>query len=252
MRIFLYILILCLLPSINFAQQEKQKRPSRTDNFIRMNGVRVGYDLTRPVQQLWSPGNRYGSQLSFDGELTPNFFPTFETGWEIQKINTANVNYRGSGTYSRLGFDYNFLVAEHKQDKDILFMGLRYGFALGKQQVESFTSTSYWEQTKGRFLLQEFNAHWAEIVLGTRIEVVKNIFLGWTMRGKIRLSYKDFEMPPVYFIPGYGKAENSFNFDFSYSVFYNIPVDILQIFRKQEAVSVEGKTKQGSGASVKK
>jgi len=236
MRILLSILILIFLSITSFSQEERemQKRPPRTDKFIRMKGIRVGYDVTRPIQYLWNIGDRYGSEISFDMEVAPNTFPVFETGWEAQKINSDYMHYRSSGSYSRLGVDYNFLVAEHKNDKDILFMGLRYGFTLAKQQVESFTSTSYWEQSGGRFPSQNFNAHWAEIVLGTRIEVLKNVFLGWSIRGKIEISHKDFDMPPVYFIPGYGKAENGFNFDFSYSVLYNLPVDVLKVFKKGE------------------
>jgi len=234
MRILLSILI--LLPIISFSQEEKglQKRPPRPDNYIRMKGLRVGYDLTRPFQYIWNIGDRYGSELSFDMEVAPNIFPIFETGWETQKINSDYVDYKSSGSYSRFGVDYNCLVAENKKDKDILYMGLRYGFTFGKQQVQSFTSTSYWEQTVGSFPSQNINAHWAEMVLGTRIEVLRNIFLGWTIRGKIRISYKDYDMPPVYFIPGYGKASKGFNFDFSYSIFYNLPVDVLKIFRKGE------------------
>ena len=236
MRILLSILILILLPIISFSQEEREmkKRPPRTDNFIRMKGIRVGYDLTRPIQNIWNIGDRSGFELSFDMEVAPNFFPVFETGWETQKINSDFLHYQSSGSYSRLGIDYNFLVAEHKKDKDILYAGLRYGFTFAKQQVNSFTSTSYWEQSAGQFPSQNYNAHWAEIVLGTRIEVLNNLFLGWSIRGKIGINHGDFDMPPVYFIPGYGKAENGFNFDFSYSVFYNLPVDVLKVFRKKE------------------
>jgi hypothetical protein len=39
-------------------------------------------------------------------------------------------------------------------------------------------------------------------------------------------------MPPVYFIPGYGKAEKGFNMDFTYSIYYNIPWD----FRKKATI----------------
>lgn len=239
MRIFLFISILCLFLQTSLAQtsgqHELKKRPPRTDNFIRMKGIRAGFDLSRPFQHLWNPGDRYGSELSFDMELMPNLFPTFETGWEVQKINTDYVSYRGSGNYNRIGADYNFLVAENKHDKDILFIGLRYSFALAKQQVQSYNmATSYWPQVSGQFPKQNFSAHWGEIVFGTRIEVLHNIFLGWTMRGKTLFSYKDYDMPPVYFIPGYGKAKNGFNFDFAYSIYYNLPVDIRKAFRKKQ------------------
>lgn len=236
MRILLFILIsFFLVPKISLAQKEMEKRPARTDKFIRMKGIRVGFDLTRPAQHLWNKGDRYGSEFDFDMEIAPNTFAVFETGLETQKIKHDYVDYRSSGGYSRLGVNYNFLVAEHRQDKDILYMGFRYGFTLSKQEVKSYVLDNYWQQSVGSFHSQNFSAHWAEIVLGAKVEVLRNIFLGWSIRGKIMTSYKDFDMPPVYFIPGYGKAENGFNFDFSYSISYNLPIDVLKIFKKQPA-----------------
>ncbi len=236
MRTLLFILTILLLPSISLAQQERemQKRPPRTDKFIRMKGIRFGYDLTRPVQHLWNKGDRYGSELSFDMEIAPNTFTVLETGWEALKINTDYIDYRGAGSYTRFGVDYNFLVAEHKQDKDILYLGVRYAISLGNQHVESFSNDNYWNNTQGSFPKQNIQAHWAELVFGTRIEVLKNLFLGWSIRSKIKISHKDYDMPPVYFIPGYGKAEKGINLDFSYSVYYNLPVDILKVFRTEK------------------
>ena len=230
MRIFSYILILCLIPLINLGQPEKKIAPKRTDNFVRMKGLRVGMDMTRPFQRFWNKGNRYGTELSFDIELKPNLFPVFETGWEALKINSDYVDYRGSGNYSRLGFDYNFLVAQSKEDKNMLFIGLRYGFALAKQDVERFLINSYWGDYSSNFQTQKFYGHWGEFLLGLKGEVLKNIYLGWTVRGKVKFNTKAYTLPPIYFMPGYGKAEKGFNLDFTYSVFYNLPLD----FRKSK------------------
>ena len=93
-----------------------------------MKGIRLGTDITRPFQDLWTKGNRYGSEFSVDMELWPNLFPVFESGIDIMKIQTDYMDYRSSGSYSRIGMDYNFLQAENKNDKNIFFVGLRYGF----------------------------------------------------------------------------------------------------------------------------
>ncbi|MGQ8336340.1 DUF6048 family protein [Sunxiuqinia sp. A32] len=227
MKILNFILALFLLAtSTSFAQQkELKKRPKRADNFIRMDGIRVGLDLTRPLQHIWQPGDVYGTELSFDMELMPNFFPVLETGWEKMKINHDYVDYDASGTYTRIGFDYNFLAADHKDDKDIIFIGMRYSFDFARQQVKSYKIENYWGEINSNFRRQNFNAQWVEILLGIKGEILPNIFLGWTVRGKIKTAQKELDMPPVYFNPGYGKADKNFRFDFSYSVFYTLPFD---------------------------
>ena len=230
MRTFSFTFVLCLLAAISFGQNEPERKikPKRTDNYIRMKGIRIGMDLTRPFQDLWTKGNRFGYEFTADMELWPNLFPTFETGYDVMKIRTENVDYTGQGTYSRIGIDYNFLEAESAKDKDILFIGLRYGFTIANQQVNQYLIDDYWGQTTGRYASQGYFGHWGEILLGIKGEVLRNFYMGWTIRGKIRMNHADLGMPPVYFIPGYGKADKKFILDFTYSVYYNIPWD----FRK--------------------
>lgn len=224
MRIFSFTLILCLLAIISFGQQrDLEKMPKRTDNFIRMDGLRVGMDISRPMQHFWSVGDRYGTELSFDIELIPNLYPVVETGWEKLKIKHDYLDYSSAGSYTRVGLDYNLLVAEHPEDMDIVFIGLRYGFNFANQQVHSFLVSNYWGDETDRLRKQNYNAQWAEAVLGIKGELFNNFFIGWSIRGRLKLNQKDFEMPQVYFNPGYGPAEKNFNFDFSYSVFYNLP-----------------------------
>lgn len=224
MKIFGFILLICLLVQNSFGQErELKKMPKRTDKFVRMQGIRLGMDVTRPFQDFWNKGNRYGTEFSADVELLPNFFPVVETGWEKFEMNHDYVSYSGSGSYTRLGCDYNFLPAEHKMDKDMLYVGLRYGLSLAKQRVSSYSFENYWEQTTGSFPSQNYHSHWLEFVLGMKGEIFENFFMGWSIRGKVMLAQKEFEMPPVYFTPGYGNATNSFNFDFTYSVYYTLP-----------------------------
>lgn len=220
-----------LLSVISFGQAEKEKKfkPKRTDNYIHMSGIRLGMDVTRPFQDLWTKGNRYGTEFSADMEIWPNLFPVFESGYEVLKLKTYNIDYVGKGSYSRIGLDYNFLQAENKGDKNSLYFGLRYGFSLAKQQVNQYQIDSYWGPETGSFANQNFFAHWGEFLVGIKGEIFNNFFMGWTIRGKVKFNNKDLGLPPVYFIPGFGKAEKSFNLDFTYSVYYNIPWD----FRKQ-------------------
>ncbi len=250
MKILSFTFVLCLLAAISYGQKEPQKKikPKRTDNYIRMKGIRVGADITRPFQDLWTKGNRYGTEFSADMELWPNLFPVFESGFEVMKIKTDYIDYKSSGSYSRIGMDYNFLQAENKNDKNIFYAGLRYGFVLAHQQVNSYTIDSYWGPTTGVFGKQNYFAHWAELLIGIKGEIVHNFYMGWTIRGKIKLNNKDIGIPPTYFIPGYGKADKGFNLDFTYSVYYNLPWDFRKsIDRKKTDDGVPAK-----GAVTKK
>jgi hypothetical protein len=227
MKILKLTFALFLLATISFAQpnEPKKRMPKRTDNFIRMRGIRAGFDLTRPFQDWWTDGSRYGSELSFDLELWPNWFPALETGYEVMKLKTENIDYASSGNFTRIGFDYNFLEAETVKDKDLFYAGLRYGFSLAHQKTYKYQIDNYWGPETGSYPRQDYTAHWIEMVVGLKGEVLKNVYLGWSVRGKIKLSEKNLDMPPVYFIPGYGKAEKGFTLDFSYSIYYNLPWD---------------------------
>ena len=224
MKIFVYTSILFLLTLNSFGQEKEKKRmPKRTDNFVRMEGIRVGLDLTRAYQDLWTKGNRYGTELSADMEMLPNLFTVVETGWEKFKLSQDYVTYNSSGSYSRLGIDYNFLTAEHKEDMDILYAGFRYGFGLAKQQVSNYRIDSYWGEETGRFGSQNYHSHWIEFLLGMKGEIFNNFFMGWTIRTKVMITQKEYAMPPVYFTPGYGNNDANVNFDFTYSIYYKLP-----------------------------
>lgn len=185
-------------------------------------------DISRSLQHLWNKGDRYGTELKFDMELIPNFYPVVETGWEKLRISQDYLDYSSAGSYTRIGFDYNLLVAEHRKDMDIVYVGLRYGFNFANQEIKEYTMPGYWGDSNGQFGKQNYNAQWAEAVLGIKGEIFSNFFMGWSIRGKFKVNQKDFDLPHVYFNPGFGPAEKKFNFDFSYSVYYNLPFN----FRK--------------------
>jgi len=168
------------------------------------------------------------------------------------KIKTPNVNYSGQGSYSRFGMDYNFLQAENKNDKNILYVGARYGFALASQQVNNYRIDSYWGPTTGSYGNQTFFAHWGEIVFGMKGEVFHNFYMGWSIRCKIQLNNKPIGYPPAYFIPGFGKAESGSNFDFTYSVYYNIPWDFRKNIGVKKPEQKKVITKQVKKPVVKK
>ena len=242
MKILPFILMICLTiltnssfgqmgmggmprPTGQSSQGEQKKKPKRTDNFYRLDGIRIGTDISRPFQSYWTKGDRTGFEFSGEFELKPNIFPVIEAGWENFKINQDYVNYKSNGMYSRIGLNYNLLEAKSKDENDILYFGLRYGISLAKQEVKSYTIDNYWGPTTNSFPSQNYLTQWGEIVFGLTTEIFNNIFLGWTIRGKFNISQKNYDTPPVHFTPGFGTG-SGMAFDFSYSILYSLPINL--------------------------
>jgi hypothetical protein len=211
--------------------QEKPKKtlPKRTDNYIHMPGLRLGVDISRPFQQYWTKGDRYGSEFSADFEVKPNLYLAAEAGWEKLKLKQTYVDYQGSGSYLRLGADYNVLGPEDTDTKSMFYLGLRYAFDIANQKVNSYTTEGYWGSSTGSFPKQNFTSHWIEFILGIKGELLNNFYMGWSIRTKFMLAQTTQELPDVYFTPGFGKSESSVALDFTYSVYYTIPFK----FRKE-------------------
>ncbi|PTN08771.1 DUF6048 family protein [Mangrovibacterium marinum] len=226
MKIFNYTLtIALLLLSLTSTAQQKEKKvkPKRTDNYIHMPGLRLGLDISRPFQQLWTKGDRYGSEFSADFEASPNLYLVAEAGWEKLKLDQPRVNYNSSGTYLRLGADYNVLGPEDTDTKSMFYFGFRYAFDIARQQTDSYTIQNYWGSTMGSFPEQKFNSHWMELILGIKGEIVKNFYMGWSIRAKFLLAQTAEELPEIYFTPGFGKSESTVALDFTYSIYYTLP-----------------------------
>lgn len=209
-----------------YAQNDKKKH-KRSDNFIRMEGLRVGTDLSMPFQSFWRKGNRYGIGANVDFEIKPNLFPVIEIGWEKKEIDQIFVKYNSSGSYLRFGINYNLLEAESKKEKDIFYLGCRYGLCFATQQVDSYTiNNSYWNVESDSFTSQNYNCQWAEIILGIKGEIRKNFYMGWAIHYKVSILNGNLDLPKASFAPGYGNIENGSAFDFTYSIAYNIPFRI--------------------------
>ena len=74
--------------------------------------------------------------------------------------------------------------------------------------------------------MQNFFLQWLDIVLGLRLSITENFYVGHTAHFNILKSFingKENILIP-YFIPGYGPEENSFNFKFDFYLGINIPL----------------------------
>jgi hypothetical protein len=211
-----FILITIVLSTTNcFAQDTAQWT----------RGLRFGCDLSRFLVHEFQ-SERNAMEFSFDTEYKSNKFATLEIGLEKATKENNRISYKSDGYYGRLGIDFNILKKDKlEKGRDVVFVGFRYGYYRVNQQVNSFMNPGFYpsDTLRGSYSSKSLYGHWAEVAFGLKVEVLKNLFLGASIRGKFMLyAKKDINYP--YYMPGFGNGANNANFGINYSVYYQIPL----------------------------
>lgn len=198
--------------------------PLSGQDTLRTFGPRIGLDLAKFLYYFTEPAE-YGAEISADFEVYKNLYPVIELGYSNMSDTSALFDYASSGTYARMGVDYNVLSLGDRSVHHTITVGARYGLSIFTQKTENmFIENAYW----GDLLIDSYESslrgHWIELVGGIRAEVLPNLFMGWMVRFKILLNpYMDPNVTPA-LVPGYGNAANPRAFGFSYTIAYKIPL----------------------------
>jgi len=212
-----FILILLFIsPILSFSQEKKDE--------WRIEGPRIGIDLSRLLLPSFQSGNRHGWEIQGDIPYKGNWFPTVELGMQSFDDKQSGFHYISNGGYGRIGADVNITKFESLKDNDILFVGFRYGYSLFNQQVNEINYTNYWGTLNTSLPQRPISAHWTELVFGMKGEIYSNLFLGWTLRAKFPLLQTSDPNIAPYIIPGIGKMNVETPVDFSFTVSYRFPL----------------------------
>jgi hypothetical protein len=224
-------LIFILLTSFSFHSSEVFAQEAVTDTVdVREKyGLRVGIDLSKPIKMLIEEDYQ-GLEVKADYGLYENIYLAGEIGNEQNVISQPNVTASAKGSYVKLGGDYNF-YHNWTGMQNLIYVGLRYGFASFSTELEEYSiydRNPYFEpdiRAEGR----EFNnltAGWLEVKLGTKVEVLNNLYLGV----HVELKKKINETKPGNFdnlyIPGFNRTYDgsSLGVGYGYSISYLIPL----------------------------
>lgn len=164
------------------------------------------------------------AEVSLNADFRNKFFPVVEVGFGTIDMTdeTYSIHYKSAAPYARIGLDYNLMAK--KQTENYLFAGLRYGFSAFKYDVAApDMSDEVWGGTiPFSYSGVRSSAHWMEMLLGIKVKIVRNFFMGWTARFKFRFSAKETLNTTPWYIPGYGDNKSS-NFGFTYNLIYQLP-----------------------------
>ncbi len=190
-------------------------------------GFRIGLDLSRPIVQLIQK-QEVGFEITGDYRLAKNWYAAAEIGYASEPGKEDFITYHTNGSYAKLGFNYNTYENWTGLNNEV-YVGLRYGFSTFNQQLISYTTTDldhyFGDQTYTPNLKYTgLNGHWAELNVGLKVEVMKNLFLTTSIQFKKLISSKQPDNFSNLYIPGFNKVLlNNNGFGFNYTVAYLIP-----------------------------
>lgn len=195
-------------------------------------GIRLGVDMSKPIRMLTNPDYK-GLELVGDYRLTRNLYIAGELGNETKREGRDAVHFETSGTYLKLGIDYN--VYDNWEGMDnLIVVGFRYGFSQHSQTLLGYNllnNDRYWKEDNRIALpttehLDGLNGHWIELQLGIKAELLRNLYMGISIQMHRLISDKDPENFENLFIPGFNKVltDNPYGAGLNYTISYQIPI----------------------------
>jgi hypothetical protein len=242
--------ILFLFLSIGVIAQDK-KTDKKVDSVAVVKtqryGLRIGADLSKIARTFYEKQYK-GFEVVADYRLTKKHYLAAEIGTENKTVNDNSVNFTTSGTYIKLGFDYNG-YENWLNMENIIHLGLRYGTSTFSQQLNTYkvyNTDNYFPNapdTVSGTKYDGLSAQWVEVVAGVKAELFNNLFIGFSLRANYLVSNKTPENFDNLYIPGFNKTyDGKFGAGFNYTLSYFIP--LYKKSSKNKVFNTESKTKK--------
>lgn len=203
------------------AQPKKRIFTQKKDSIPLINGFAVSVDLIGPAMLHLGGYGQYEGSLRLN--MRNKYFPIFELGYgkADETDITTNIRYTTKSPYMRVGMDFNLL--KDKRSSNHFFVGFRYAFTSYKDNISSrdFQDPVWRYPVRYEYNDNKCHYHWIEAVAGVDAKIYGPIHLGWTVRYKKRIAYDEGVIGKSWYVPGFGKSDNS-----SLGGTFNITFDI--------------------------
>lgn len=216
------ISILLLLISFSTVSQETNDEEVYKDRY----GIRFGIDIIQPIYSLFDDGKK-GLEIVADYRIMDKIFVAAELGYNDTTTFEDYYNFSTNGFYAKFGADFN-IYKNWIGMENLMYVGLRYGFS-GFNQTLNQAIINADPFLPNETLLDPvdyngLNASWISVVFGMKVEVLHNLFLGFSISVNKLISSKEPENFKNLFIPGFNKVfVNNNGFGFNYTISYLIP-----------------------------
>ncbi len=216
-----------------FAQQQKDTiaKPKDSVPVIKKKyGIRVGADISQPIIALFDKKTEHKSiELVGDFRIKEKYYLAVELGYESKRIEEDFFASSTKGSFIKAGINRNFYQNWGEMNNEIL-VGVRYATGFFNHTVHKYTPNvpnKYFpiDQNKKGRKFENLSAHWAEFVVGMKVETFKNLFVGMNAQFKVLITSKQPDNFKNIYIPGFRNVSaNNLGFGFTYTISYLIPI----------------------------
>ncbi|WP_188654360.1 DUF6048 family protein [Yeosuana aromativorans] len=193
-------------------------------------GLRIGGDVGKLIRSF-TDNNYSGFEVNGDYRIKNNLYIAGELGIEDKHTTTNYLDVTSKGSYIKAGVDYNMYRNWLDMD-NMIFAGFRIGASTFSQTLNSYSVYStdqYWQPQFSTTDSQNFSgltAIWAELILGIKVELFNNLYLGLNaqLKGLVNET-KPTNFQNIY-IPGFHKTYDSskVGVGYGYTISYLIPL----------------------------
>ena len=236
-HIWLFITKLLFLPLLANSQEIREKIiviDSVNKREKKIYNLRFGMDLSKPLKTQFE-NDYFGLELVGDIRLYKEIYGAIELGNEKRTSQSEQINFTTSGSYIKLGFDYN-MYKNWKGMNNAIFLGMRFCNSFHKQKVneyEIYQLDHYWPEepiSSGLEITErdKLKAGWIEIIAGMKVKIFNNFYMGFSLRLNRLLSDTLPRNFDNLYIPGFNKKtdENIWGAGFNYTLTYAVPIKI--------------------------
>ncbi len=234
-RIFPYLIssFVCMFlfcASVNAQNDSIISTPNDSIKVKVKYGLRVGGDLGKLIRSFVDE-EYSGFEISADYRLKKRLYIAGEIGFEEKNSINDNLDVFSKGSYVKGGIDYNMYQNWLNMD-NMIYSGFRIGASSFSHDLNSFnvySTNQYWAPQFSSSDKQEFSdltAFWVELILGIKVELFNNLYLGLNAQLKILASETVPDNFENIYIPGFNKTYDSSGIGtgYSYTLSYRIPL----------------------------
>ena len=202
---------------------------------VKKNGselrLRIGIDIFQPIISHIDK-DISGLEIVSDFQIKENLYISSEIGTLTRNQQSELINFKTSGSYIKIGGDFNMYKNWTGMNNQI-YLGVRLANSLYKHNINNyvlFATEQVWDENiintgykTGE--IKDLNAQWIEFLVGLKVQVVKNIYMGFSLRLNRLINNTSIDDFGVLFIPGFNRVtdDNIFGSSFNYTISYSIP-----------------------------
>lgn len=185
----------------------------KTGDFTK--NVEFGMDVSKYASLLFNR-NRVENEFYSRVFISEKVGLGIEIGNSVSTLQKNNYDYHVNGYYLKTGTDY--MLVQNKSD--VVFIGFRYGYSNFRRAFQNIIIPGIDKGYNTSTEPYKINAHWLEGLIGMNVSVFKNIFLGWTIRGKLYVTNNQDPVSNPLYVPGFGKKTRKLGAGFTYYAIY--------------------------------